>query len=210
MMSSGKFIIIKIYTFSIMRTNLILNGGQVDQMMAGITEKNNNPAMKNTNEANSFYYVISDDKNEEIAVNDSKQDVCCCIKDKELSLLLQSSDWTKLKKYLRTHSLSYCDEYQLITKLVTEVDDTDEVEKIVSCYIKYHGLSSHAAKELLKNLGFDKALKALHVFEKGQKAEEKENQYSDFEKLCDGFKMFQDDDERFFIASYFDEPVAYC
>lgn len=190
-----------------MRESIIFNGGRVDPMMAGFNEKHNSSAMTNTGEATSFCYVISDGKNKNVAVNVLEQDDCCCIKDKELSLLLKSSDWTKLKKYLKNNSLNYSDEYQLITWLVTEVDDTDEVEKIVSCYIKYHGLRSNAAKELLKNLEFHEALKVLHAIQKEQEAEE-EHQYSDFDRLCDGFMMFKDDDERFFISSYFDEPTT--
>lgn len=179
-------------------------------MMAGLHEKHNVPAMNSTCNANSFCYVVSDDNKEEIAVNVMEQENCCCTEDEELSLLLTSGNWTKLKKYLRSHSLSYSDEYQLITWLATEVEDTDEVEKIVSCYIKYHGLQSAVAESVLKSLGFGKALKALKATKKEQKIAERENQHSDFERLCDGFRMFKDDDERFFISSYFESPVAYC
>lgn len=193
-----------------MRKSIIFNAGREDQMMAGINEKHNRPAMTSTNEACSFSYVVGGGKKENVAVNLAKQENYGYDEGKELSLLLKSGDWSKLKKYLRKHSLSYTDEYQLVTWLVMEVEDTDEAENIISCYIKYHGLHSFGTLDLLKNLGFNKALKVFKAFQREQKTEEKENQYSDFERLCDGFMMLKDDDERFFIASYFDEPLASC
>jgi hypothetical protein len=127
---------------------------------------------------------------------------------KELTFyqLLKPCYLKHLKQYLKTHRLSESEAYQMIVFLGMEVDDERKAEKMICDYICRYGLQSQKARQALKDLGFETALKVL-----GAKAQSDEacEEPTVWEKLCDGFLMLKDDDiaDVGIFITYWGEPV---
>ena len=112
----------------------------------------------------------------------------------------------QLKQYLKTHRLSESEEYQAVVFLGMEVDDERKAEKMICDYICCYGLQSQKARQALKDLGFETALKVLSA---RAKSEDVVTEPTDGEKLCDGFLMLKDDDiaDMGIFITYWGEPV---
>lgn len=104
---------------------------------------------------------------------------------------------SKLKSLLNERRLSESDEYQMVVTLAMDLDD-EEAEKIICGYIRRYGLSSLHARQALKDLGFQKALKILYAQDLETKSDEPLDlcgePYSIHQRLEDGFEMMRDDE----------------
>jgi hypothetical protein len=104
---------------------------------------------------------------------------------------------SKLKGLLSEHRLSESDEYQMVVTLAMDLDD-EKAEKIICGYIRRYGLSSWHARQALKDLGFQKALKILYAQDLETKSDEPldlcEEPFSIHQRLEDGFEMMRDDE----------------
>ena len=129
-------------------------------------------------------------------------------KVKELTFyeMLKPCYLKQLKQYLKTHRLSESEAYQMIVFVGMEVDDEREAEKIICGYIYRYGLTSQKARQALKDLGFEEALKVLRAKAKSDDVLEEPTMW---EKLCDGFLMLKDDDiaDVGIFITYWGEPV---
>lgn len=127
---------------------------------------------------------------------------------KELTFyqLLKPCYLKQLKQYLKTRRLSESEEYQMIVFLGMELDDDEASEKIICDYIRCFGLLSFKARQVLKDLGFETALRVLSA---KAKSEDVLTVPTDGEKLCDGFLMLKDDDiaDMGIFITYWGEPV---
>lgn len=127
---------------------------------------------------------------------------------KELTFyqLLKPCYLKQLKQYLKTHRLSESEAYQMIVFLGMELDDDEASEKIICDYIRRFGLLSCKARQALKDLGFETALKVLSA---RAKSDDVLSVPTDGEKLCDGFLMLKDDDiaDMGIFITYWGEPV---
>ena len=83
----------------------------------------------------------------------------------EFSDLLKLQNLSLFKSYLKTHRLNESDEYQMVVTLAMELEDEYEAEKIICGYIRRYGLCSLKSKQVLKDLGFKKALRIVSAQE---------------------------------------------
>lgn len=115
----------------------------------------------------------------------------------EFSDLLKLQNLSLLKSYLKTHRLSESDEYQMVVTLAMDLDE-EKAEKIICGYIRRYGLRSLKAKQVLKDLGFENALKILYAQDLETKSDEPldlcEEPFSIHQRLEDGFEMMRDDE----------------
>lgn len=108
---------------------------------------------------------------------------------RQFSKLLQSKNVAKICQYWKKNRLLASDEYQMLVFLATELEDDDEAERLICSYVYRYGLNSLKSKQLLQDLRFDKALKALPKDDEWSLS----NEISVHTKLYDGFMMLQDD-----------------
>lgn len=114
-------------------------------------------------------------------------------KEKEQALhleffeVLKSKDVAKICAYWKKNRLLASDEYQMLVFLATELDDDDEAENIICNYVHRYGLNSLKSRQLLRDLRFDKALKALPKDEEWSLIDE----VSVSARINDGFRMLQ-------------------
>ena len=126
--------------------------------------------------------------------------------DGEMSFseMLKREDVVQIKRYIQSHRLDACEEYQMIVTLAMALDDDSIAEKIICGYIRRYGLTSFNAKQVLKSLGYEKTLETLKkAARRDDEDEETMMQVSVEKKLQDGFQLMHRDDAA-------EVPLAVC